>query len=173
MGNPFVHLDLATKDVAAAKQFYSSLFDWKLIDMPGMGYVGIDPSGGVGGGMAATSSPDQPTVWTAYVDVADVRATISKAQALGAKILVPWMEVGTMGWLGVFMDPQGATIGVWQSASPPPAPAAEAKPKKAEKKAKKAEKKAKKAEKKAAKPPKAEKKAAKKAAKVEKKAKKK
>ena len=30
MGNPFVHVELATTDLDKAKSFYQSLFDWKL-----------------------------------------------------------------------------------------------------------------------------------------------
>ena len=30
MANPFVHVELATTDVAKAKQFYGGLFGWKL-----------------------------------------------------------------------------------------------------------------------------------------------
>jgi hypothetical protein len=36
MGNPFVHLDLTTGDVAAAKAFYGAIFDWKFEDFPAM-----------------------------------------------------------------------------------------------------------------------------------------
>ena len=32
MANPFVHIELHTKDVAKAKQFYGQLFGWKLQD---------------------------------------------------------------------------------------------------------------------------------------------
>ncbi|MBX3232053.1 MAG: VOC family protein [Labilithrix sp.] len=116
MGNPFVHLDLATDDVKAAKKFYRSVFDWKLTDFPEMQWTGIDVGKGVGGGIGAKQSPDQPTSWTAYVDVADVKKTIAKAKKNGATIVIPYMEVGNMGALGVFVDPQGATLGVWQTA---------------------------------------------------------
>ena len=34
MGNPFVHVELNTTDVAKAKAFYGKLFDWKLEDAP-------------------------------------------------------------------------------------------------------------------------------------------
>jgi predicted enzyme related to lactoylglutathione lyase len=122
MGNPFVHLDLATTDLAAAKQFYKSLFDWKFEEMPAMEYVGIVVGDGVGGGMGKVQGPDQPASWTAFVDVKDLKATIAKAESLGARILEPYMPIGDMGWLGVLIDPQGATIGVWQAASPPPVP---------------------------------------------------
>lgn len=34
MSNPFVHVELQTKDLARAKDFYSALFGWKLEDIP-------------------------------------------------------------------------------------------------------------------------------------------
>jgi uncharacterized protein len=116
MGNPFVHLDLSCDDVGAAKKFYKNVFDWKFRDFPQMQWTGIDVGKGVGGGMGGKQMPNQPTAWTAYVDVADVKKTIAKAQKAGATIVVPYMPVGDMGTLGVFVDPQGATIGVWQAA---------------------------------------------------------
>ncbi|MBK9033597.1 MAG: VOC family protein [Myxococcales bacterium] len=122
MGNPFVHLDLTTGDVAAAKAFYGAIFGWKFQDFPAMNWTGIDVGGGVGGGMGPKQSPEQPTAWTAYVDVADVDQTVARAAAAGATILMPKMEVPGMGWLAVLADPQGAVIGIWQSAAPPPPP---------------------------------------------------
>jgi predicted enzyme related to lactoylglutathione lyase len=163
MGNPFVHLDLVCDDPDAAKKFYGSVFDWKFLEFPEMRWTGIDVGEGVGGGLGGKQSPSDQTSWTAYVGVDDVKATIAKAEAAGATIVVPYMEVGGMGWLGVFVDPQGATIGVWQAAQRPAAK--KATKKKAAKKAaaKPAAKPAKKAAKKAAaKPAKPAKKAAKK-----------
>jgi uncharacterized protein len=115
MGNPFVHLDLSTDDVSAAKKFYKSVFDWKFTEFPDMKWTGIGVGKGVGGGMAGKNMPNQPTAWTPYVDVTDVKKTIAKAKKAGATIVVPFMPVGDMGCLGVFVDPQGATIGVWQT----------------------------------------------------------
>ena len=116
MANPFVHLDLSTDDPAAAKKFYKSVFDWKFKDFPEMKWTGIDVGQGVGGGIGGKEMPGQPTAWTAYVDVTDVKKTIAKAKKAGATIVVPFMTVGNMGALGVFVDPQGATIGVWEAA---------------------------------------------------------
>ncbi|MBX3188908.1 MAG: VOC family protein [Labilithrix sp.] len=145
MGNPFVHLDLSTDDPAAAKKFYKSVFDWKFRDFPAMQWTGIDVGKGVGGGLGGKQMPSQPTAWTAYVDVADVKKTIAKAKSAGATIIVPFQQVGDMGCLGVFIDPQGATIGVWQAAKKSAAPA-----KRAKKSAAPAKKPAAKAKKKAA-----------------------
>jgi uncharacterized protein len=122
MGNPFVHLDLSTDDPGAAKKFYKSVFDWSFKDFPQMQWSGIDVGKGVGGGIGKKQMPTQPTAWTAYVDVADVKKTIAKAKKAGATIVVPHMEVPNMGYLGVFVDPQGATIGVWQAMKKAAAP---------------------------------------------------
>ena len=58
MGNPFVHIELSTSDLAAAKRFYRSLFDWKLEDMTMEGgtYTTVSVGKGTGGGMQAKMS---------------------------------------------------------------------------------------------------------------------
>jgi uncharacterized protein len=134
MGNPFCHLDLATDDVAAAKKFYGSIFDWKFKDMPQMNWTGIAVGKGVGGGMAGKNMPEQPTAWTAYVEVKNVKETIAKAEKAGAHIVVPFMEIPGTGTIGVFVDPQGAALGVYAPMKKASAPKRKAAPKKAAKK---------------------------------------
>ena len=121
MGNPFVHAELSVDDVAAAAKFYKGLFDWKLQDLgPSMGnYVMIDiGSKTSGGGIAPKMSPTQPTGWLTYVEVASVKKTMEKAEKAGAKVMVAFQEVGSMGAIGVFIDPQGAALGVWERTKP-------------------------------------------------------
>lgn len=134
MGNPFVHIDLSTTDVSAARKFYEQVFDWKFIQMQEMGgYLGIDVGKGTGGGIGQ-GEEGQPPSWTSFVDVADIDETLAKAEAAGGTVLQGRMDVGGMGWLAVLLDPQGAKFGIWQSAAPPvqeEAPAPKARPKKA------------------------------------------
>jgi hypothetical protein len=139
MGNPFAHIELAADDVGAAKKFYKSVFDWKLEDMPmgDMKYTMINVGKGVGGGMTAKMMPQQPTAWLAYVEVADVKKTIAKARSAGATVYVEYQPIGTMGAIGVFADPQGAPLGVWEAAKKAPAKRAAAKKQPAKKAAKK------------------------------------
>ena len=160
MPNPFAHVELNTDDVKKAKKFYQAVFAWKLSDLPNMGYTMIDVGGGAGGGMQKKQAAEAPNFWLSYVQVDDVKATMAKATKAGATAMLPYQEIGDMGAIGIFVDPSGATLGLWEAkkgaAEPPPAE---------EKTAKKAAKKtAKKAAAKAA-PPVAEKPAAKKAAK--------
>ncbi|HEY8038957.1 MAG TPA: VOC family protein [Polyangiaceae bacterium] len=118
MGNPFVHIELNTDDVASAKKFYKGLFKWKLGAM-GPGYVGIDVGKGTGGGMQKKPMPEAPTMWLPYVEVDDVKKTVAKARKLGATVMVEYMAIGGMGAIGVFVDPTGAAIGVWETAKKP------------------------------------------------------
>jgi predicted enzyme related to lactoylglutathione lyase len=130
MGNPFAHIELATDSVAGAKKFYKAVFDWKLEDIPGMGYTMIDVGKGVGGGMTGKQMKEQPTAWLPYVEVADVKKSLAKAEKAGARVVVPFTEIGEMGAIGVFVDPHGAAMGVWATAPKKPKPKAKAKKKK-------------------------------------------
>ena len=116
MANPFVHIELLTDDLAASKQFYGSLFDWKLEDVPmgEGGYTMIRVGEGTGGGMMNNPVPGSPSHWLAYVDVKDLDAAVAKAQSLGATVLRPKTEIPP-GWFSVIADPTGAALALWQS----------------------------------------------------------
>ena len=135
MGNPFCHIELSTGDVAAAKRFYNRIFDWKLTDVPmgPMTYTLINVGKGVGGGMQAVSMPGQPTAWLPYVEVASVKKTLDKARAAGATIVVGYTPIPGTGAIGIFVDPAGAGLGVWEPAAKVPKPAPKAKAKSAAK----------------------------------------
>jgi predicted enzyme related to lactoylglutathione lyase len=122
MPNPFCHIELTTDDLKAAQKFYGKVFAWKLSEMPGMPYTMIDVGGGTGGGMQLRPMPDAPTGWMPYVEVSDVKAAVAKAAKAGAKVMLPYHEIpGGMGALGVFADPQGSVIGVWEPGKKAPA----------------------------------------------------
>ena len=115
MPNAFAHIELNTDDVQKAKKFYKALFDWKIRDIPAMRYTLIDVGGGTGGGMQQKPMPEAPTAWLPYVQVDDVKKTIARAQKAGATIALDYMDIGDMGAIGVFIDPSGAALGVWQT----------------------------------------------------------
>jgi predicted enzyme related to lactoylglutathione lyase len=120
MANAFAHIELTTSDLGAAKKFYKGLFDWKLTDLPmgtdGAIYTMVAPGKGPGGGMQARPMPDAPVTWLPYVEVADVKKTLAKAEKGGAKVVLPPMDIGKNGIIGVFVDPAGALLGVWSKA---------------------------------------------------------
>jgi predicted enzyme related to lactoylglutathione lyase len=118
MGNPFVHIELQTTDVAKAKRFYQSLFQWELEEAPEMDYTMIKVGSGTGGGMMKNPTPGAPSQWLAYVLVDDVAAALKKAKSLGAKVCMEETKVGDFGRMGVFTDPTGATLALWKPSKP-------------------------------------------------------
>jgi len=110
-------VDLGTKDLDAAKGFYSSLFGWdaQATDDPAAGgYVMFLLGGEPVAGAMKTMSPEQPTVWSTYVAVASADDAMAKAESGGAKVIVAPMDVMDVGRMAMFQDPTGAALGLWQ-----------------------------------------------------------
>jgi len=117
MGNPFVHVELATTDVAKAKGFYQQLLDWQLEDVDmggGFTYTMVKVGEGTGGGMMKHPMEGAPSAWLPYVLVQDVAAATEKAKTLGASIIKEVTPVQDFGAFSIIVDPTGAALGLWQ-----------------------------------------------------------
>ena len=66
------------------------------------------------GGMMKCPHPGLPAHWLAYVNVPDVDAAAAAAAKLGGQIVVPPMDIPTVGRIAVLVDPQGAAIGIFK-----------------------------------------------------------
>ena len=145
MGNPIVHVEFSSRNPAKAKVFYESLFDWKFQFDPKMNYYMFEPGQGPGGGLF--QNDQMPPGVQVYVGVPDVDASLKKAEALGAQVLRWKDEIPGFGWFGMFRDPEGITMAVYQAlmAAPPAKPAVKKATAKAKAGAKKAKAGAKKA----------------------------
>src|SRR4029453_13682949 len=109
-------IDLFTSDPEASKSFYGELFGWTAEDAGEEygHYINFSKDGvRVAGGMQNDGSGG-PDVWSVYLATADAKATENQAQAEGAQVVVPAMDVGTLGTMEVLIDPSGAAIGAWQ-----------------------------------------------------------
>ena len=116
MVNPFLHIELQTNDVAQAKQFYTSLFDWTLDDLPvpdGEPYPVIKTGEAPNGGIFGLPNGSRP-YWLTYIKVDDIQASVAKAKKLGATIIEEISEFGEYGWMSVLSDPAGAVFAIWQ-----------------------------------------------------------
>ena len=108
--------ELMTTDAAKAQAFYTGLFGWKAEAMPAsnMNYTILKNGGNSAGGMAQITPEmgGMPSNWGVYYRVEDCDASVAKAIGLGAKVLMPAMDVPTVGRMATLADPQGAAFSV-------------------------------------------------------------
>jgi predicted enzyme related to lactoylglutathione lyase len=122
-----VHFEIPADDVARAKEFYAAAFGWRMQDheMRGGTYtivqtvpvderqMPIEP-GAINGGLMRRS-PDTPhPVITVQVDAID--EALKRIEAGGGRVVTPRTEVPDMGWFAYFEDPEGNTLGLWETA---------------------------------------------------------
>lgn len=126
MPNPhgsFVWYELLTSDHAAAKSFYDSVVGWDIETTANnpMDYRMIRTGKGNAGGVMQIADNmrghgAKPT-WLGYVGVDDVDATVSKAEGLGAKAMMPAFDVPGVGRMAMIADPQDIPIYVMRGES--------------------------------------------------------
>ncbi|MEO0497853.1 MAG: VOC family protein [Pseudomonadota bacterium] len=92
-----------------AKAFYQDVLGWTINDMPmqdGSSYsaavIGETAIGGF------SPMPEDGGSWTIYFTVSDVDASVAKAEAKGATVLQPTMDMPGVGRMATLTDPQGA-----------------------------------------------------------------
>jgi len=110
--------EVVTRDIAAAKAFYVSVFGYTFTEFEGMGgYNSIEVDGtGVGGlGGIPDSWPAQtPAHWRTYFNVANCDESTEKAVALGATVTMPPTDM-PYGRHADLIDPNGAVFALLQN----------------------------------------------------------
>lgn len=112
----FGWMELASRNVAGAKAFYTGLFGWGLKDseeypefvLGGRSIGGILPIRAEMGAM--------PAAWGVYWQVADCDGAVAKAKALGGAVLMGPRDIEKVGRFAVIQDPQGAMFSIIQLA---------------------------------------------------------
>ncbi len=115
MAGRVTHFEVHGKDGKRLREFYASLFGWKVDANNPMQYGLVSPEpGGIGGGIA--QSPTAPMV-TFYVEVSDLAEALAKAGRLGGKTLMGPDQVPGGPRIAMFADPEGNTIGLLEAGS--------------------------------------------------------
>ena len=108
--------ELNTSDSLGAEKFYTGVFGWGVRTNPmGAGTYAEWLSGGKSAAGMMQILPEWgpvPPHWLAYLRVASCEETVAKAVAMGAKSLVPPMDVPKVGRFAIIEDPQGAVFAV-------------------------------------------------------------
>lgn len=117
----FCWSELCTQNWAAAKAFYTQLFDWQSDDQPiteGMYYTMLQKQGDDIAAMyqmpAEQAQEQVPSHWLNYIAVDDVDSMAEKARALGAEIIAGPHDVMDAGRMVMICEPGGALFALWQ-----------------------------------------------------------
>lgn len=108
--------DLSTPDQAASAAFYGPLLGWTATEpQPEFGgYASFLLDDRKVAGNVPLMAPEQPPSWTCYVCSHDADETAALVEQGGGTVIAPPMDVGDLGRMAVFLDPAGASFGVWQ-----------------------------------------------------------
>ena len=118
-----IHFEIPADDVKKLSTFYSKLFGWKIVKMPGpteywgIQTVPVDERGillrkGVNGGIMKRQNPEHKPV--NYIAVESVDEYVKKIEELDGTIIVPKMEVPGVGWWALALDPDGNQFAIMQ-----------------------------------------------------------
>lgn len=119
-GMTFCWHEVYTKNAQASIDFYTQALDFGTTDMD-MGEMGkyrmLTKNGKGVCGVFQTDRPDMadvPPHWAVYHAVDNVDERLKKCESLGAKTIVPPMDIPTVGRMAMIQDPQGAHIWLFQ-----------------------------------------------------------
>jgi predicted enzyme related to lactoylglutathione lyase/glyoxylase-like metal-dependent hydrolase (beta-lactamase superfamily II) len=111
-----VHIEVAAKDAPKLRAFYSGLFGWTFEAMPAMPDYAAASIGGAKDalGFAVFPRTSEGAVPINYIGVASVAEHSARVEQLGGRVVHAFV-VPNMGRGAVCADPEGNTIGLWQS----------------------------------------------------------
>jgi hypothetical protein len=111
-------VELSSTDPAASREFYKTLFGWRIevTQDPqyggyGLAYTGDENVAGIGGKQPGDASPSN---WSVYIGTGSADETAKKVGAAGGTIVVPPFDVPAQGRMVVFQDPSGAFLSAWE-----------------------------------------------------------
>jgi predicted enzyme related to lactoylglutathione lyase len=106
----FAWNELATKDIAAARAFYTSVFGWGIADETSLEGTAFTVDGNVVCGAHPAGDGEFPA-WSVWFAVEDCDAAAAKVKELGGSVLVEPNDMD-FGRGAVVADPGGAVFGI-------------------------------------------------------------
>lgn len=115
-GSAVLWNELITTDLASSVTFHCALFGWEVdqATVDAGGYVVARRGDHAVAGIFAPPASPPVSTWITYFNTPDIRATVSRAEPLGATVIHPVTEVSGVGLTAWINDPLGATFGLMQ-----------------------------------------------------------
>jgi len=117
MANNIVFFEIPGDDPEKLRKFYSTIFDWKIEELPATHYWHIETEKGLTGGIPKRSELPEPIREFArmnYISVDDVNNHCDLIEREGGRIIHPRTPVKGHGWYAVVKDPEGNLFGLWK-----------------------------------------------------------
>ncbi|MCX4804486.1 VOC family protein [Streptomyces sp. NBC_01214] len=106
--------DLDTPDVPSARTFYSSLFGWEALELPG-GYVNFAlRAEKIVGAIKLKEGEEHSAGWSVYFMTDDLVETTKAVEAAGGRVVSPPRKVSVAGSAAVYRAHDGALFGAWE-----------------------------------------------------------
>jgi predicted enzyme related to lactoylglutathione lyase len=112
-GPAIVHIEFKSYDFARTSDFYAKLFEWKTDQNASGSYMKFDGADGPSGGWVRADLVQSPGP-IAYLTVDDLAAKLDEVEGAGGRVLVRSMPFAGGGEIGLFADPDGNVLGLWQ-----------------------------------------------------------
>ncbi len=117
----FCWINIITRDPSAAREFFTAVFDWGYVEMPGLGHR-IQVDGHDIGGLWDLEGPQVPAGTAPGIGVMvkadDADAIVARTVELGGRSK-PAFDVFDQGRMAECVDPTGARIDIWQPKAGP------------------------------------------------------
>lgn len=120
--NPFTWLEIYVEDMDRAREFYESVFQFKMISMQTPGDFGDlemwsfpweDGGANISGALCKTAGFKPGAGGTlVYFTCEDCSVEESRVQQAGGQVLQEKMPIGEHGFCSIIMDTEGNTIGL-------------------------------------------------------------
>jgi predicted enzyme related to lactoylglutathione lyase len=106
---------LNTADEARAKKFYGAVLGWKTMAGPGGGGSVFTTDGGNDGQVADMQKAQGfPPSWLTYITVDKLEPARDRVAKLGGRVMMPLIDVPTVGRIAVVADATGAAVGIYE-----------------------------------------------------------
>jgi predicted enzyme related to lactoylglutathione lyase len=118
----FIWADLATDDVAKARDFYAKVFGWKFWGVGSYAVAMNDgqPLGGMFQKPRPANEPKAKPRWFGYISVPNVGKAERAVTKAGGRVLAPAKDFPKRGEQALFADREGAIFGVMKSSAGDP-----------------------------------------------------
>jgi len=123
MANNFDWVEIRTRDIRRAANFYEKLFGWKVVEketIEGFDHwvfeTGKTSFHRSRGGIWLRPRDENLGVLV-YIAVNDIETTLKRLTELGGEVFAPKTLVAPHGYKAYFADPDGNLFGLWESLS--------------------------------------------------------